>query len=446
MSSVSGSAGGNPSGTTSASRVLGKHEHHWFKEPTEPAPKSYVIWLLLAQLFFFIALLGPAIVGVGLKVNQLAADGAIAENGVTAAAGVLAGVGALFATIANVVFGKVSDRTTSRWGRRRIWIVLGTVVMTIAFVIMALAPSLFMATVGWALAQLGANMTLAPFIATMADHVPKFQRGKIGAALMIAQNVGILGGTYVAEIFQTNLFIMFVGPSLLAIVVMIIFAFVLPDQVLPEKPPRQTFAEIIQTFWVSPLKYPDYALAWWSRFLITFASFGFSAFRFFYLQVHVGVPVEQIPSVITQSVLIYTVALIIVSYTCGWLSDKLGRRKIFVWLSTALYAVGTFGLIFVDSVPMFLLLELFLGIAYGMYVGVDMALVMDVLPNPDDSGKDLGVFNIANALPQTFAPMLGAIFVYVNDPTGNNYGLWFSICAVMCLLGALVIFPIKAVK
>jgi MFS family permease len=197
---------------------------------------------------------------------------------------------------------------------------------------------------------------------------------------------------------------------------------------------------------VSPVKHPDYALAWWSRFLITFASFGFSAFRFFYLQVHVGVPVDDIPGVIATSVLIYTVALIVVSYICGWLSDRLGRRKVFVWLATALYAAGTVGLIFTQDIPSFLLLELFLGIAYGMYVGVDMALVMDVLPNPDDSGKDLGVFNIANALPQTFAPMIGAIMVYVGDETGNNYGLWFTICGVVCLLGAVVIFPIKSVK
>ena len=72
--------------------------------------------------------------------------------------------------------------------------------------------------------------------------------------------------------------------------------------------------------------------------------------------------------------------------------------------------------------------------------------MVDVLPNPDDSGKDLGVFNIANALPQTFAPLIGGILVYVNDPTGNNYQLWFSICAAAALIGAVVIFPIKKVR
>jgi MFS family permease len=444
MTTSSGSAAGMPSGMTAATSVV--REHHWLKEPTEPAKPSYVAWLLIAQLIFFIALLGPAIVGIGIKIQSLVASGAIPENGGTAAAAVLGGFGALFATIANVIFGRLSDRTTSKLGRRRIWIVSGTVIMTIAFAIMAAAPSLFVATVGWSLAQLGANMTLAPFIATLADQVPKFQRGKITAALGIAQNVGILGGTYVAQWFADQLFIMFVGPSILAIAVMVVFAIVLPDRRLPVTPPKATLRDWWETFWVSPVKFPDYGLAWWSRFLITFASFGFTTFRFFYLLNHIEVPEEDIPAVITTSVLIYTIALVIVSYIAGWLSDRLGRRKVFVWSSTALFAFGTFALIFVEDVGTFYILEAILGIAYGMYVGVDLALVVDVLPNPDDSGKDLGVFNIANALPQTIAPLIGGFLVYSGDETGNNYGLWFTVCAIAAIVGAIVIFPIKKVR
>ncbi|WP_228515483.1 MFS transporter [Agreia pratensis] len=444
MTTASGSAAGTPSGMTSATAAVRRDQN--FPPPTDPAKPSYVAWLLVAQLVFFIALLGPAIVGIGLKIQSLADAGVITENGVTGAAAVLGGVGALFATIANVVFGRLSDRTMSRWGRRRIWIVTGTVIMTVAFLIMAVAPNLLYATVGWALAQLGANMALAPFIATIADQVPKFQRGKITAALGIAQNVGILGGTYVAQAFAGQLVIMFVAPSILAIIVMVIFTVVLPDRRLPFAPPRATLREWAETFWVSPRKNPDYALAWWSRFLITFASFGFTTFRYFYLLKHVEVPKDDIPAVISTSVLIYTIALIAASYFAGWLSDRLGRRKVFVWSSTALFAIGTFALIFVHDISGFFILEALLGLAFGIYVGVDLALVVDVLPNPEDAGKDLGVFNIANALPQTFAPLVGGILVYVGDPTGNNYALWFSVCAVAAIVGALVIFPIKKVK
>ena len=443
--SVSGSASGTPSGMTGASRVH-SNPNQWFPEPTEKAPGGYVLWLLLAQFFFFVALLGPAIVGVGVKILSLVDAGAIAENDATMAAAWLAGVGAFFATVANVVFGRVSDRTTSRWGRRRIWILSGTILMTLAFVVMALAPNLVLTIVGWAIAQLGANMTLAPFIATLADHVPKFQRGTITAALGIAQNVGILGGTYVAEWFQDQLVIMFVGPAVLAVIVMVIFVVVLPDKVLPVKPPRMTFRDWWETFWVNPKDHPDYALAWWSRFLITFASFGFTAFRFFYLLNHVGVDKPDIPGVISTGVLIFTITLVISSIVSGRLSDRLGRRKVFVWSSTALFAAGTVALIFVYDLPTFFLLEGILGIAWGIYVGVDLALVVDVLPNPDDAGKDLGVFNIANALPQTFAPLIGGLIVYIGSDNGSNYALWFSICGILALIGAVVIFPIKKVR
>jgi hypothetical protein len=49
-------------------------------------------------------------------------------------------------------------------------------------------------------------------------------------------------------------------------------------------------------------------------------------------------------------------------------------------------------------------------------------------------------------LPQTIAPLIDGFLVYANDPTGNNYALWFSVCAVAAIVGAIVIFPIKKVR
>jgi MFS family permease len=236
-----------PEGPTGV--VLDPHEHHWFAEPTEPVTKKYIGALIFAQFVFFVALLGPAIIGIGLKVQSIVPD----EQKAPALA-VAAGFGALFAVIGNVLFGRFSDRTTSRWGRRRPWIMAGTIVMTIAFTIMATAPNLALVTVGWCLAQLGANATLAPFIATISDQVPKFQRGSVSALLGIAQNVGVLGGTFVAEKFAHQMVIMFVVPSIFAIGAMLLFCFVLPDQHLKTKPPRMDLYEWVTTFWVSPRK------------------------------------------------------------------------------------------------------------------------------------------------------------------------------------------------
>lgn len=416
-------------------------EHHWFREPTEPVSQKFIWTLVFAQAVFFVALLGPAIIGIGIKVQSIVPD---SEK--TSALGVVAGVGAAAAFIGNVIFGRFSDRTTSRWGRRRPWIVAGTVVMTVAFFIMATATSVAMVTVGWFLAQLGANATLAPFIATIADQVPRIQRAKVSSLLGIAQNVGVLGGTFVAEKFANQMLVMFVVPSLFAIGAMLLYAFVLPDQHLTTKPPAMDLREWVTTFWVSPKEHPDFALAWWSRFLITLATFMFTTFRLFYLQDRLDVPKADAPGVVTMGVLVYTITLIAAGYLAGWLSDRTGRRKIFVAGSTALFALGTILLVHVGSVGQFYALEALMGLAYGIYVGVDLALVVDVLPNPDDSGKDLGVFNMANAMPQTVAPVIGAMLLAVSSANNQNYELLLYTAGIAGLIGALVVLPIKKVR
>ena len=285
--------------------VKDPHEHHWFKEPTKEVGPKYVAALVFAQLIFFIALLGPAIIGMAVKVQTIVPD-----EQKTSATGLVFSVGALFAVIGNVLFGRLSDHTTARWGRRRPWIVGGTIAMTIAFVIIALGQSVPVVLAGWCMAQLGANATLAPFIATISDQVPKFQRGSVSALLGIAQNIGILGGVYLAQIFADQLVILFVVPSLFAIGAMLLFAFVLPDQHLPVKPPAMTAGEWIGTLWVNPRKYPDFAFAWWSRFLITLATFMFTAFRLFYMQDRLGLSLEDAPAAVSLGVLIYTIALV----------------------------------------------------------------------------------------------------------------------------------------
>jgi MFS family permease len=444
MSNTPGSPYGDLPPSDNAQTGLGvkdPHEHHWFTEPTKEVGPKFVGGLVFAQLVFFIALLGPAIIGIGLKVQAVVP---LAEQ--TSAIGVIAGFGALFAVIGNVLFGRLSDRTTSRFGRRRPWIIGGTVVMTVAFVVMALGQTVPVITAGWCLAQLGANATLAPFVATISDQVPKFQRGSVSALLGIAQNVGILGGTYLAQLFQDQLVILFVVPSIFAIGAMVLFAVILPDQRLTVKPAKMTAGEWVTTFWLNPLKHPDFALAWWSRFLITLATFMFTTFRLFYLRDELGLAESAAPAAVTIGVLIYTIALVASGWIAGKISDRTGRRKFLVAGSTLLFAVGIVMLAFVDSVAGFYVVEAVLGVAYGIYVGVDLALVVDVLPNPDDAGKDLGVFNMANALPQTVAPVIGATLLAINSPVNQNYDLLLYTAGVAGLIGALVVLPIKKVK
>ena len=416
-------------------------DHHLFPEPTKPVGPAYVISMFAAQFVFFVALLGPAIVGVAVKINSFVPE---AER--NAAIGTVMGVGALGAALSNIVFGRLSDRTTSAWGRRRPWIVGGTIVMTAAFALLATGQSVGIVTLGWFIAQIGANATLAAFLATMSDQIPEKQRGSLAAILGIAQNVGILGGTIVAEQFADNLMLMFVGPAVFAIIAMAIFAFVLPDQVLPTKPPALSLGEWARTFWVSPAKHPDFAYAWLSRFLIVLGTFMFTTFRLNFLIDRLDLTQGDALAAVTLGVTFYTIALVLSGWVAGKLSDMTGRRKVFVAASTALFAIGTALLTQVGSLNGFYLVKVILGLAFGVYMGVDLALVVDVLPNPDDAAKDLGVFNLANAVPQTLAPLVAASLLGISSATGQNYDLMLYAAAGLTLIGAFAILPIKSVK
>lgn len=413
---------------------------HLFPEPTTPVTPRFVWTYIIAQLVFFVALLGPATVGIAVKVDQIADESSRSQ-----VLGAALALGAIGAVISNVLFGRLSDRTTGRWGRRRPWLVGGTVVMTFAFFVIAVAPNGWLVAVGWLIAQLGANATLAPFMATLADQVPRVQRGSVAALLGMAQNAGILGGTFVAERFQDQMVLLFVGPSVLAIVAMAVYAWVLPDQVLTRNATPLDLKTLVLSFWVSPREHPDFILAWVSRFLIILATFMFTTFRLYFIEDRAGVS-DNPAAAVTIGVLIYTVALLLSAYVAGRLSDRFQRRKLPVALSTALYAVGTIMLVQVSDVSHFYLIEALLGFAYGIYIGVDLALVTDVLPNPDDSGKDLGIFNMANALPQSLAPALGGILLAVGSADNQNYDLLLYTAGAAALLGALVIIPIKGVK
>lgn len=415
----------------------------FFTPPTKPVKPLFVAAYLLAQLFFFIALLGPAIVTIQVKaISMFPGDNTAQTNAISQ----IAGLGALGAVFANVIFGQISDRTTWSWGRRRPWLVIGILGMTVGLVMMGLFNTVPLVAAGWLIAQIGANATLAPFVAVISDQISKTQRARVSSWISIAQNLAVLIATYLADALQTNLKLLFIGPTIPAILFMVWFAFVLPDKRMPVRPPRFGFVEMLRTFWVNPIAHPDYALAWWGRFLITFATYAFTTYRLMYLIHRVDLTQAEATRVVTISVLIYTIVLMSASFIGGWLSDMFHRRKVFVMLSSVLFGIGTALLAHTTTVGMFYCVEAIMGLAYGIYVAVDLALVVDVLPNPDNAGKDLGVFNIANALPQSLAPYIAPFFLAIGSVENTNYPALCYMAGICAIIGGLLVIPIKKVK
>ncbi|PZF58190.1 MFS transporter [Curtobacterium sp. MCSS17_008] len=435
---VTAAAGATSADPAAASRAFSVEGLTQNVSTVRVGPK-YLWALSLAQFGLFAALLTPVFVSMSIKAQELN------PTSPETIVGSVLPFGALGALLANPLFGALSDRTRTRWGRRRPWMVGGVVVFLGALAWLAFSPDVVQLTIAWVLAQVSANAVLATLTASFADNVPEFQRGKASSVIALAQNIAILAGLYLAVYLVGNLPLLFIAPGILAVAVILVYSLVARDE-LPTTPTKPfSWTTLIASFWTNPIKHPDFGLAWWGRFLITFGTFMFTTYRLLYMQDQIGIEdVGEATATVAFGVLLYTIALLVSAAVSGWVSDRVRRRKVFVWGSTALTAVGLVILAHVDSVGGFYFAEIVLGFAFGIYAAIDTALVVDVLPDPERPGKDLGVINIANALPQSLAPAVGLFLLGLGG--GQNYTLMLWGAGVAVLLGALVILPIKKVR
>ena len=407
----------------------------------KPRPWWFVLGIMLGQLGIFIALMGPATVSIQIKASQLASSPAEAAS-ITAFA---VAPGALAAVIFNALGGRISDRSTSRFGRRRPWLIVGALGMLVGLALIALAPGAALMAVGWFLAQAAGNLALAAYVASIADQLSPAQYGRASGLVGIASNLAVMIATWLASVLTGNMIALFLVPGLIGMVLVLVFAFMLPEPVLRENRLPFNLRELVLTFWRNPVKFPDFGLAWGGRFTIILASFMFTTFRVLYMENHLGLDAGSATLAVATGVTIYTVTSMVASLLAGWLSDVLGRRKILVAASILIFGLATYLLLHADTVTAFYVVEAIMGLAYGTYIAVDLALVLEVLPDREQAGKDMGVFNIANALPQSLAPAFGG-FLLANLGGGTDFTALLVAALVAAVIGAVLTMFIRGVK
>lgn len=428
-----------PTGAPGPGQLEAQHEP-LIPAPTRKASFPVIGTMVLARLGIMFALTVPITAGLVLRLQQM-----VPAEQIPGTLGLVTSVGAISALVFDPIFGRLSDRTTSRFGRRRPWLILGSFALIFALALMAVAPTPWLLAVGWVLGQMTGNIAVAAHTASIADQLPPAQRGKVSGAIGIAQQAATLLAAYTAQFLGQQMLLLFLVPGVIGFILVTTFALVLPDTQLPRRPRSDTGILLaLKTFWVSPRKHPDFALTWGSRFLLVLANFMFTTFRLLWIQHDLGLTPARAVQVMATGVLCYTISLIIAGQLAGWLSDVVRRRKVFIIASAIVFALGMLLLSLATDPMHFYLAEMVLGVGFGVYVAVDLALVIDVLPNPDDAGKDLAVFNIAMAGPQVLAPAAAAILIGMGG--GQNYDAMLIGATVIALIGAALIVPVRSVR
>ncbi|MFC3494621.1 MFS transporter [Glycomyces rhizosphaerae] len=383
--------------------------------PAAPArePRAYPFALAGANFGIYVALLTPVMVSMAFKIQHITATPQAAAS----ALGLVLGVGALFALVSNPLVGRLSDRTTSRFGMRRPWIIGGAVIGLLALALIGVAGSVWLVLLGWCIAQIALNAVMAAANATLPDQVPAERRGKTSGIVGITTPLGILGGSFLVNMIDGDL-ARFTVPGALAVVLCLLFAFHLRDRVLNERPvERFTFKQFLGSFVFNPVEHPDFGWTWLTKFLVMFGYAGIASYLPYYLTERFHLSEQEAIGTILLANVASMLAMAASSPIGGVISDKLGKRRAPVAFAGLVMVVGLVMLAVAPSVGFVIAAQGVIGLGAGAFFSVDLALATQVLPNPDDTAKDLGVLNMANALPQSLAPAIAPAILALGNAT-----------------------------
>ncbi|WP_406865058.1 MFS transporter [Streptomyces sp. HUAS MG47] len=407
-----------------------------FAEPAERVGGGWTTALSLANGAIWVGWYGPLQILLARQAELFAPAAGMSKESLLAW---VTGVGAVVSLVANPLFGAVSDRTVWRHGRRTPWIVAGSAGGALSLLLLAGADGPAMLFVGWGLVQLTLNAAFAAVTAAVPDRVPRAQRGAVGGWLGAAQLLGVVVGTGLATAVGG------VGGGYAACAVFTLVGvapYVLryPDlRLAAADRPAWSWRGFLAGFWLSPRRYPDFGWAWLTRFLINLGNALVLLYLFYYLRD--GLRYEDPGFGVLVLTAVNGATLLATVVVGGIWSDRVGRRKPFVLWSGVLMAVATGLLAVWQTWPGAIVAAAVLGIGFGVFTSVDFALMTDVLPEAKDRGKDLGVINVANSLPQVAAPALAAPLV--NELGG--YPVLFLTAAGVGLAGALLVRRIRGV-
>ncbi|UGY92172.1 MFS transporter [Streptomyces gobiensis] len=352
--------------------------------------------------------------------------------------GVVGGVSAVFATAFNPIAGALSDRT----GRRNPWILGGALASLGGLAFLGNVHTVLLVGIGWCLVQATMNVYQAAVTAVVPDRIPPARRGTasalVGLALPIGGTVGVLIASQTAGDLRTG-YLVFGAVVVGAALLMATFCRDLPRRA---PAPAVSRREQIAAF-LSALSHHDFRWAFIGRALMVLGYFSVTGYQLFILDDHIALPAGLQPAQAIAILTPVTMATMALSTVVGGLlSDRLGRRKVFVGVSAALAGLVTLVPVISPTWPGMIVFMALNGLAFGCFMAVDTALVTLVLPKAENAARDMGVVNIANAGPQIVAPFVASAVV----TTLGGYTPLFLVGGTLALLGALAILPIRSVR
>lgn len=394
--------------------------------------------------FFVFALLwmgGLGIVSAVLLPQHL--KDLVGPNASTAIFGVLNAATAIASLISNLLFGNLSDRTRSVFGRRTPWVVGGGLVGGLSLFLIGVLSNAWAIGIMYCICMFGLNMMIAPVIATLSDRVPDDMRATMSAFMSAGTTVGTSMGTLIGARFITIQLPGFIIAGVLMGIAGICTVIVWPtEKSSKDMPPvKGGFGELIASFRPPVKGARDFWLAFVGRTLLIFSYYMILNYQLYILESFIGQSKTSAAATISVMSVITMVVGLVGSIASGAISDFIGRRKLPVIVASVLLIIGYLLPWIMKSPSSMMLFAGFAGLGYAVYGAVDQALNVDVLPSKEEAGKDLGILNIATTLGQMAGPIVTSILV-----VSGGYNLVFPTAIAFAFIACIFIQMIRSTK
>ncbi|WP_194238347.1 MFS transporter [Streptomyces spongiae] len=406
----------------------------------EPVSGRFITLYVLSYLGLYVAVMTPLLVSLAMRLET------IDPQGKTSSLGLVVGLGTLVGVASGLAFGVLSDNTTSRLGRRKPWILAGMPVLLAGAALTGAGTSVSVLLAGFVVSQLGLSAIMTALLAMLPDQVPEQQRGKVSGLLGFTAQIAGVAGFQLATPLRESGVLLFLVPAVIACVALLPVVLFLPDR--PVRRPagdRQSLAGLLRGLAFNPVRQPDLGWAWAGRFLIQLSLMFLSTYQLYFLTDHLDYELEKVTGLLALTGGVGLLMTSVGAVASGILSDRLRRRKPFIYAAATAFAAGfaviasatSFAQVFVGSQIILL--------GAGVFGAVDIALITDVIPNRETEGaKYMSVFGIAAALPQSVAPLIAPFVLAVGG--GENYPLLFLSAAGVAVIGGLTVRPIRGVR
>lgn len=416
--------------------------------PPAPGPRDPSNGIVGGRRFlahFFLASAGMYAVFQGMQQIILPTQiAAIDPDAKIVAYGVLASVGALSAAIGNPIFGALSDRTRTPFGRRSPWLLVASIVALVLLAVLGGMSSLFWLGTAYILVMITMSAFQAVLSALIPDRVSTRRRGIAASVASAAMTIGVIYGLNVAPIFVADPTAAYLAVGALMVAGAILLTlFSREPRSAPSPESESTLRALGQLF--GALKHRDYAWAFASRATFMLGHWTISTYQLYTVTDYIGadnVPAGNAPAAVALLATLKLVIALLTALVAGPLSDRTQRRKIFVIVASVGVAAGICIPILFPTWAGMIAYAAVVGFFYGVYLAVDYALLTLVLPREEDTARDLGLLNVATTGPQIAGPFIAALVITVT----GGYTLLFAFAAVVAAASALLVAPIRNVR